>query len=73
MSAAGIEARESRSDAELDLFRAARAARAGPDFELRLGRKESDLAVYVGELQEQMEQREADWWEKQLGHPVSRR
>jgi hypothetical protein len=24
----------------------------------------------VGELQIQMEERESDWWEKQLGRPV---
>ena len=40
------------------------------ELELRLGKKESDLAQYVGQLQEQMEQRETDWWEKQLGQPI---
>ena len=38
---------------------------------VRLGKRESDLARYVGELQVQMEERESDWWEKQLGHPVA--
>jgi hypothetical protein len=40
------------------------------DLELRLAKRETDLAHYVGELQIQMEERESDWWEKQLGRPV---
>ena len=41
------------------------------ELELRLGKKESDLAQYVGQLQQQMDQRETDWWSKQLGKPVA--
>ena len=41
------------------------------DLELRLGKKETDLAQYVGQLQAEMERRETDWWEKQLGKPVA--
>ena len=41
------------------------------ELELRLGKKESDLAEYVGQLQTQMDQRESDWWEKQLGKTVA--
>ena len=41
------------------------------ELEVRLGKKESDLSEYVGQLQNQMERRESDWWEKQLGQPVA--
>ena len=37
------------------------------DLELRLGKRETDLAQYVGQLQTQMDDRESDWWSKQLG------
>ena len=41
------------------------------ELELRLGKRESDLAQYVGQLQQQMDQRETDWWSKQLGESVA--
>ena len=35
--------------------------------EERLAKKERDLSQYVGQVQAQLERRDADWWEKQLG------
>jgi trehalose 6-phosphate synthase len=37
------------------------------EFEERLRKKEADLTAYVGQLQGKMEERETDWWAKQLG------
>jgi hypothetical protein len=43
------------------------------DLENKLGRKEADLAAYVGQLQAKVEAvggGDADWWAKQLGKPL---
>jgi hypothetical protein len=39
--------------------------------EARLAKKEEDLAAYVGQLQNEFDRRETDWWEKQLGKPLA--
>jgi hypothetical protein len=41
------------------------------EFEVSLEVKESDLARYGGGPQTQLDRLESDWWEKQLGRPVS--
>ena len=56
---ADIELREDKLD---DLARQL-AAR-----EQLIGQREHDLAGYVGELQTKFQERELDWWTKQLGH-----
>ena len=40
------------------------------ELEARLAKKETDLSSYVGQIQDEMDRREAGWWEKQLGRPV---
>ena len=69
---AEIEIRWARAEADSELreVKLEQREKIVGDLELRLGKRESDLAQYVGELQIQMEERESDWWEKQLGRPV---
>ena len=70
---AEIEARWARleADSELRDIKLEQREKTVAELELRLGKKETDLAQYVGQLQVQMDQRESDWWEKQLGNEVS--
>jgi hypothetical protein len=59
------------ADFELRDVKLEQRERTVGELELRLGKKESDLAQYVGQLQNEMDRRESDWWEKQLGKPVA--
>ena len=59
------------ADSELREIKLEQREKTVGELELRLGKKESDLAEYVGQLQTQMDQRESDWWGKQLGKPVA--
>ena len=70
---AEIEIRWARAEADSELreVKLEQREKIVCDLELRLGKRETDLAQYVGELQIQMEERESDWWEKQLGRPVA--
>ena len=69
---AEIEIRWARAEADSELreVKLEQREKIVSDLELRLAKRETDLAQYVGELQIQMEERESDWWEKQLGRPV---
>ena len=67
-----IEERWARleADAELREIKLEQREKMVGELELRLGKRESDLAQYVGQLQTQMDDRESDWWSKQLGTAV---
>jgi septal ring factor EnvC (AmiA/AmiB activator) len=41
------------------------------ELDVSLDKKESDLAQHVGRPQTQLDRLESDWWEKQLGRPLS--
>jgi hypothetical protein len=66
---ADVEAREARAEAdiELRLDKLERREEAVASTEERLAKKERDLSEYVGQVQAQLERRDSDWWEKQLG------
>ena len=38
-----------------------------PSSEATLSTRESDLSMYVAQLQENFDRRESEWWTKQLG------
>ena len=70
---AEVEAREARVEADLELReeKLERRELKVAELEERLGKKESQLSDYVGQLQGKFDQRESDWWDKQLGQPVT--
>ena len=39
------------------------------ELEQRLNRKESEVAGYVSQVQAELDRKEQDWWQKQLGKP----
>ena len=45
--------------------------KAGAELEAQLSTRESDLSMYVAQLQENFDRREAEWWSKQLGGSAS--
>ena len=55
MSLAGLEQRLEQRE------------KAGAELEAQLSTRESDLSMYVAQLQENFDRREAEWWSKQLG------
>ncbi|WP_410959727.1 hypothetical protein, partial [Salmonella sp. SAL4356] len=65
-----LRVREARLEADLELREDKLEARAQvlAAREQRIGEREHDLAGYVGELQNKFQEREQDWWSKQLGH-----
>ena len=69
--APGAKGRLDPDDDEIAVEKACVDREAHEERELKLGKKESDLAQYVGQLQTQMDQRESDWWQKQLVKPVA--
>jgi hypothetical protein len=42
--------------------------KAGAELEASLSSRESDLSVYIAQLQENFDRRESEWWSKQLGN-----
>jgi len=69
---AAVAQREAEIEADVDIRmdRLERRELELADLELRLDRKEKDLAVYVGNLQAQgrvLTPDDSDWWAKQLG------
>ena len=57
-----------QADADLREDKLEEREQAVAALEARLGRKEKDLAFYVGQLQGKVESPDdADWWQKQLG------
>ena len=67
-----IEERWARleADGELREIKLEQREKMVGDLELRLAKRETDLSQYVGQLQTQMDDRESDWWSKQLGTAV---
>jgi chromosome segregation ATPase len=63
---ADLKARTDREKTDLEQ-REERVA----ELEDRRGKNESDLGQCVGQLQTQTDWNESDWWEKQLGRPLS--
>ena len=41
--------------------------KAGAELEAALSTRESDLSMYVSQLQDNFDRRESEWWSKQLG------
>ena len=37
------------------------------ELEERLGKQETELAAYVAQAQTELQRRESEWWQKQLG------
>ena len=66
---AEIEGRWARLEADFELrdVKLEERERQIADLQQRLAKKETDLSQYVGQVQSEMDRREADWWEKQLG------
>jgi uncharacterized protein (DUF3084 family) len=60
---------EARTEADLELRdeKIEKREREVAEREQRLGQRQNDLAAYVGELQDKLDERETDWWRKQLG------
>ena len=58
-----------RKQAELEIYeeRLEHREKALSELEERLERKQRDVASYLDSVQEEIDRRESDWWEKQLG------
>ena len=67
---ADLETRDAsvEADIELRLERLERRESALAELEKRLGQKEKEVAAYVGQVQEELERRESEWWQKQFGN-----
>ena len=61
--------REAQLEAEFEVReqRLEQREKAGAELEAHLSTRESDLSMYVAQLQENFDRREAEWWSKQLG------
>jgi hypothetical protein len=63
MRGVGVEA-----DIELRLDKVEAREQALAELEQRLAQKEREVAAYVGQVQEDLDRRESEWWQKQLGN-----
>jgi len=66
---AALNLREAQLEAEFEVReqRLEQREKAGAELEAQLSTRESDLSMYVAQLQENFDRRETEWWSKQLG------
>jgi adenylate cyclase class IV len=66
---AALNLREAQMEAELEVReqRLEQREKAGAELEAALSTRESDLSMYVSQLQDNFDRRESEWWSKQLG------
>jgi hypothetical protein len=65
-----LNLREAQLEAEFEVReqRLEQREKAGAELEATLSTRESDLSMYVAQLQENFDRRESEWWTKQLGN-----
>lgn len=66
-TAVDLKLAKMQADVEIREDKLERRELLAAELDERLRRKEADLSSYVGQLQRGMDERETDWWTKQLG------